>query len=533
MKVVTPKMNVNLFDFEEFIKINNLKEVTSPILFERGGIPNSKGLISNEIFGVSTKDRRETFAYISLNGYFFHPHVYKVFKRLYRNIEQIVGGTEAYSINKDGVLVKDPNGETGLQFLYDNWEKIKWTRTQEARMRNERIDILTKSKKNEIFIKYQIVIPAFYRDITSDASGSGTTRELNAMYVKLIRLVSLIRDESLFDFSFHSTIKNIQDTLVQIYDYFKNKLDRKSGLIRKFLLGKSVDYSVRSVIAAPLFHIERPEDNMIDLRHCAMPISQCCALFYPFIFAWVYNFFQREYVEMKFSKTAILSTDDDETETSITIKDPESYFDDRYVRKMIDKYIKNPDGRFDPIEIPMSDGTMRPIGFVGQLLNADGEPQGIIRRACTITDILFRACAEVTANKHVMITRYPILDHFSMFFNAINVASTNQTVPMDINGTVYKWYPKIDLNLKKSQVGAQFIDTTKFSNSYLPGLNGDYDGDQVTVKSLYTLEANEEAERIMNSKAFVITTGGNNIRKTDCECIQGLYVLTKDPPKTA
>lgn len=521
-------MKVNLYDVEEFIKINKLKEVTSPILFERGGIPNPNGLVSNEIFGVSTKDRRETFAYISLNGYFFHPHIYKVFKRLYRNIEQIVGGTETYSINKDGTLVKDPNGQTGLQFIYDNWEKIKWERTQG--MRNERIDILTKTPKNEVFVKYQVVIPAFYRDITSDSNGSGTTRELNAMYVKLIRMVTLIRDESLFDFSFHSTVRSIQDTLVQIYDYFKSKLNRKSGLIRKFLLGKSVDYSVRSVIAAPLFHVERPEDNMIDIMHCGMPISQCCALFYPFIFAWVYDYFQREFVEMKHDKSTAWTTKDEDGEvtySALTVKDPESYFDDRYVRKMIDKYIRNPDGRFDQIMIPTSIG-MKPIGFIGQMLNSNNEPQGIMKRPITITDILFRACVDVTSNKHVMVTRYPILDHFCMFFNRIHVASTNQTIPMDINGTVYKWYPKIDLTLPKSQVGVQFVDTTKFSNSFLKGMNGDYDGDQVTVKSLYTLEANEEAESMMKRKSFVITTAGKNIRETDNECIQGLYVLTKD-----
>lgn len=524
MKVVT-LMKINLFDTEEFIKINNLKEITSPILFERGGIPNPNGLVSNEIFGVSTRDRRETFAYISLNGYFFHPHIYKVFKRLYRNIEQIVGGTETYSINKDGLLVKDPKGQTGLQFIYDNWEKIKWERTQG--MRNERIDILTKTPKNEIFTKYQIVIPAFYRDITSDSNGGGTTRELNAMYVKLIRMVTLIRDESLFDFSFHSTIKSIQDTLVQIYDYFKSKLNRKSGLIRKFLLGKSVDYSVRSVIAAPLFHVERPEDNMIDMMHCGMPISQCCALFYPFVFAWVYDFFQKEYVEMKHDKTYV-SNEPGAEGISMEIKDPEAFFDDRYVRKMIDKYIKNPDGRFDKIYVPTTQG-MKTIKFLGQMLNSNGEPQGILKRDITITDILFRACVDVTSNKHVMVTRYPILDHFCMFFNRIHVASTNQTIPVDINGVVYKWYPLIDFEIPKSQVGAQFVDTTKFSNSFLRGMNGDYDGDQVTVKSLYSLEANEEAESMMQRKSFVITTAGKNIRETDCECIQGLYVLTKDP----
>ena len=120
-------MRITTFDMDEFVKINNLKEVTSPVLFERGGVPNPDGLISNEIFGVSTKSRKETFAYIDLKGHFFHPHIYKIIKRVFRNIDKIVNGEDYYSITKEGQLVKDPeNGETGIDFLYDNWEKIKW-----------------------------------------------------------------------------------------------------------------------------------------------------------------------------------------------------------------------------------------------------------------------------------------------------------------------------------------------------------------------------------------------------------------------
>ena len=32
-------MRITTFDMDEFVKINNLKEVTSPVLFERGGVP--------------------------------------------------------------------------------------------------------------------------------------------------------------------------------------------------------------------------------------------------------------------------------------------------------------------------------------------------------------------------------------------------------------------------------------------------------------------------------------------------------------
>jgi len=79
------QMKIDLFDVDEFVKINNLQPVTSPILFERGGIPNPNGLISNEIFGVSVKSRKETFAYIDLHGHFSLCALLLVFVSLYRD----------------------------------------------------------------------------------------------------------------------------------------------------------------------------------------------------------------------------------------------------------------------------------------------------------------------------------------------------------------------------------------------------------------------------------------------------------------
>ena len=118
-------MRIDLFNFEEFIDINKLQEVTSAVLFQRGDVPHPNGLISNEIFGITTRSRKETFAYINLHNNFFHPHIYKVLRRLFRNIDKIVNGESYYSINEDGYLVLDEaNGDTGIDFLYDNWDKI-------------------------------------------------------------------------------------------------------------------------------------------------------------------------------------------------------------------------------------------------------------------------------------------------------------------------------------------------------------------------------------------------------------------------
>ena len=73
-----------------------------------------------------------------------------------------------------------------------------------------------------------------------------------------------------------------------------------------------------------------------------------------------------------------------------------------------------------------------------------------------------------------------------------------------------------------------YDESIRFSNSYLAGLDGDYDGDQITAKILWTQEANEECEQGMNSKSFFLNTNGKNMRTIDLEAIQTFYVLTKD-----
>ena len=120
-------MRIKLLNTELFIQANHLKEIRNPIILDRGGVPTSDGLLSTEIFGVTPKERKSTYAYIDLQSYFLQPLVYKQIKRLDRRIDSIIAGTEKYTI-KNGDIVEDPNGSTGLDWLYQNWEKIKWKR---------------------------------------------------------------------------------------------------------------------------------------------------------------------------------------------------------------------------------------------------------------------------------------------------------------------------------------------------------------------------------------------------------------------
>lgn len=529
-------MKIDLFNVDEFIDVNNLHEITSPILFQRGDIPHPNGLISNEIFGVTTKSRRETYAFINLHGYFFHPHVYKAIRRMFRNIDKIVNGEQYYVLDENGRLKLDENGETGIEFIYNNWEKINWSLEGEDKnnglgMRNERVALLKNNKKNEIFIHYQIVIPAFYRDITTGSSSNGgETDDINNMYAKLIRLATLIKNQDMFDFQFHSTNYTIQTTIVAIYDYFKHKLEKKKGLIRKYLMGKNVDYCTRTVITAPTYHADRPEDLFTDFSHAGIPIAQVCSLAYPFVLHWIKDFFEREVIDSQHAKI-LYNPATDQVEKVVKIVNPESYFSDKYIKKIIDTFIKDPESRFTKIEVP-TDGTQKMyLTFTGKRMDSSNtsEIAATVNRPMTWTDLLYLACEEVVRDKHTLITRYPINDEFGLFVARIRVLSTSKTIPLMVNGYLYKWYPYVDPNESPSEVAKKFIDSVQFSNSYLPGIEGDYDGDQTTVKIIYTQEANEECARVINRKSHFINASGSNIRKVGKEALQTFYVLTKDP----
>lgn len=473
-------MKLDTFNVDEFVNINNLKEVTSPVLFQHGIIPDPNGLISNEIFGVTTASRKKTFAYIDLHAPFFHPHVYKALSRMFRNIDKIISGEGYYSLDSEGRIVKDEeNGETGIEFLYKNWDKINWLKPKQnpddIGMSMERVKLVSKLKKEEAFMTKQIVIPAFYRDIrTSSDSNGGSTDDVNNMYIRIIRLVSLIENQDMFDFSFHSTNANIQRNIVDIYDFFKNKIEKKNGMIRKYLMGKNVDYCTRTVITSPSYHADMPEDLFIDFSHAALPVAQVCSLAYPFVVKYVKDFFERELIDNKEAKI-IYDPATDTIDGTAQLVDPESYFSDKYIKKMIDTFIRDPESRFNKIEVPTTAKTKRYLYFTGKRHDASNtaELATISKRPMTWCDLLYMAAEYSTRDKHCLITRYPVNNEFNIFPAKIRVASTTKTMPMMVNGYLYPWYPVVEDNVRPEDIPNLFIDATMFSNSYLPGLDGD------------------------------------------------------------
>lgn len=472
-------MKISLADEQKFVKVNPnmIGQVTNPIMLDRGHTPTYDGLLSTEIFGNTTKERSRKFGYIDLKGFYFQPIVYKNLRRLDRRIDGIASGRISVRIEKDGTMVEDENGQTGLEFLYKNWDKIKYKKNNSS-IRNERIELFDNHSKNELFTPYWILSPAMYRDINlqNSANGKISYHEVNSMYSKLIRLVAMLGQDSSFKPVMNNTRFMIQSTIVDIYNYYKNLIEKKNGIIRKSLLGKSIDYGSRLVITTPTYNVDNYKDMDVDFYHAGIPLANCCSLFTPFILGWVRNFLQRE-LEFTSNKYPFKGKDG-EVEFK-PLKDPMSYYNEEKIAKMMDSFVFSYTSRYDKIIIPTEDMDKNPryMYFSGASLTqdniSDAKAKGIGSRPMTLTDLFFMAACDVCKDKHVYITRYPLTDYLGVFPIGISVLSTHHTAKMLVGGKEYTHYPIIDLQLPESEVASAFIDTVRFQNVYLKVIGGD------------------------------------------------------------
>lgn len=209
-------LKVKLPDIEDFIKKNNVKEIVNPVFFLREGVPTPDGLLSNEIFGITREERANIWGYIDLQGTYLHPLVYKLWSRMDSSIKNIVHGLKGYKIDSNGYIEEDiENGETGLDFLVKNMDKIKIKET-ESRDRHNNINFIM-SNKNRMFIKKMLVQPPFYRDVLS-GKGKVEVGQLNKYYSSLLVATRSLRETQDMGFSLGDATKGrVQELVLSIY----------------------------------------------------------------------------------------------------------------------------------------------------------------------------------------------------------------------------------------------------------------------------------------------------------------------------
>lgn len=550
-------LKVEPLDVEKFIKMNELKSISNPVFFSKSGVPTTDGLLSNEIFGITKDDRTQIFAYINLAGEtFMHPLAYKIWYRLDSNIKLCAYEMETFSLDEEtGKLVKDPEGETGIKFLKKIIKKIDFQKTNSMK-REVKIDFIQRYR-DKLFTENLIVIPAGYRDVNTDTDSRIGVGEINKLYDAIIRDTNALKESEDYGLSLNGSLRGrIQDNLVAIYDWIvfgrfngvdaqASGLSRKLGLIRRAGMKKSFDWGSRLVICTQNLRVEDLDDIEVDIDSMGLPLAALCANFFPYLLYNIRQWFDNQFTNMKYSQAVMMDKNKKDI-IDIELEDWRLTFSDERIKKEIDRFMHGASNRFIPIEVPLSKDSMKKIKgktayilFKGnkvtskdaieklqknEVVNIESFP--LETRPMTWCDIIYIALKEITKDKMTLITRFPVDSYWNQFPAKIKVLSTIKTEPIIINGTFYKEYPQIRIEDINKDTSSKFIDVALPNNVRLDSIGGDFDGDTISSKPPFSIEASEELYDVVNSKKHYISLDGMNAMNVSKEGLQSLYNLT-------
>lgn len=510
---------VDAMDVETFIKVNDLKEVTSGIMLDNG-VPAADGVLSYEIFGTSQEERRNRFGYIDLHGHYMNPLAALKLGSYDRKLADVLFARGRWKLQKDGTLIEDEDGDSGPEYLYSIWGKVK-VKDKETVITKE-IEEFYKTDRDHLFLTKFPVIPAFTRDLNQRTnSSSKSTALINSMYNSLISYTQTLQDYTdTFTNMARLTKGRVQQILVDIYkhlviDQVKGQ-PSKFGMINRFMMSKNVKYGVRLVITAPVLNRDSYEDVQVKFGSVAIPLAYVISMFYPFIMYHLKRYFDALFIEG--GKFPVLDKNGELVYTSF-----EESFDEVYLNKLITKFVNSPNSRFDLVETPPDkDGKTYNLQLTGRFKKENTT----FNRKATLTDILYIVAKRATEDKHVFVTRYPLESYNGQFPARIEIASTINMKPVIIGETVYQYYPVVE-----GDPSNVFIDTLQMSNVMLPAIGGDFDGDMVTVRPVFSVEANRDAEKQINSNGYFLNVQGSNMRDDGKDFHITAYMLThiQDP----
>ena len=554
-EAITRHLQLFPLDTEKFIKVNELEEIKNPLFFERSNMPTADGLLSNEIFGITKDDRTSIFAYIHLGGdEFMHPLLYKTWMRMDNKVKDVLCEVTNYSFDeKKGKFVEDQNGKTGLKYLKEVLMTKKLKKSNSDK-RNKKIDFIERYK-DKLFIKNLIVIPAGFRDVDTEGSGRVGVGEINKLYNSIIRDSKALAESEDFGLTMNGMLRyRIQETIMKIYNWLifgrdpltgkdaqASGLSRKLGLIRRAGMKKSFDWGSRLVICTQDLRKEKLSDIEIGVDEIGVPLAALCANLFPYMLYHIRKWFENNLSDITDLMVVNAKTKQQER---ARIQDWQMVYSDERIKKELDRFMHGMANRFIAIEAPIEtkNGTVAYLQFKGYNVPDEKAAQNIKdgtmnkesyplnARPLTWCDLIYRAALEAASDKMALVTRFPMDSYWNQFPAKIKVISTIETIPMMVNNTFYPAYPKIKLKDINKNSSNKFIDVALPNNARLDSIGGDFDGDTISIKIPYSIEANEELRKSIESNKHYIGLGAINKMTTIHEGVQSLYQLTMTLP---
>lgn len=528
--------NIDLLPVDEFIKENDVKEVTSNLITEPGTDQfHPDGLYSEDIFGpVTDKLRLSQFGYIDLHTEVIHPKVYNTLLRWKRFFGGIMEGEQHAIFDPEaGMFIKaaedDEDADTGYAFFMSHLKELKFEKTGSVQTDN-RMEMLEKFR-DMLTISKQLVIPAGLRDYKMEASGRESSEEVNKFYNALLNYARAVDTDVGNDPMLDSVRMAMQKKVWQIYDYLQNILSGpqggKKGFLQKKYGARNMALGARNVISAAQFQADGPDDSRFqDVDVTKVPLVVVNTAFKPLVVYYLRHYFFNHIMTAQHEQASLINPETYELEFhDVDDSQKDLYTTSDGADKLINLF-KNVRFRNKPVSMLDKDNKQYYLAlvyddgdrviiarnkrtFTEEFKEAFGsDPDLDNLRPMTYTEMFYVAAYEATLDKFINITRDPAIEMGSSYISKVYVMTTSRSRKVNLVTLGPGDHPERELP-EWPVPDEDFVDSTIIHPSRLEGLGGDYDGDQVHDNSIMNDASVEECKEFMNSKGYALDPSGD------------------------
>jgi hypothetical protein len=299
-------------------------------------------------------------------------------------------------------------------------------------------------------------------------------------------------------------------------------------------MGKAIDYSSRMVISTPRIRAKNSRDMEVSFSRSAVPLAMALECFAPYIVYGLKRFVNQKvggsnyiykYEKGEFKRTELASH-----WSEILLSEN--------VKKMIKVYTDSKERRLDTFLIETVSGEKVPLGYITKnlemsvgVVNNIKDLKGGDIRPLTMCEIFYIVAMNTIKDKSVLTTRYPVEDYHNIYPSLMNIIPFDKTGKVEIEGEVYPRFPIItNSDLTNPTIASRFTDTFRIFPTYLASINGDFDGDVVSIQGIFT--KNSGSKEYIYSKTNIINIGGITMRGTGEITSHTIYALTRKLEKT-
>lgn len=513
------ELDRNLFNID-LLFLNNqhllqMKPVTNMSIFTSNtSVFHPEGLFSTEIFGnLGTAERLQKPGYIKLNVPVLHPLVYMhicSFGSKYKDI--IEGKKKAFfnPVTKDFDL--DPNGASGYEFFITYLPEIEFP-VSDSTERQNKVLLVNNHRSKEHMLKEYLVLPAGLRDYDIDSKGRPTQDEVNDLYRKLLATTKQLDNYKITS----STISmidpirlKIQNILVEIFEYFRNKLDGKHMFIMGKWASRAIMNGTRNVITSNPREPKRLDSKFkITANHTIMGLYQYINMIVPMAQKNILQYFITGTINPYTNQAYVIdSKTNKSTFKNINPKDCEKWLTQDGLQKIFNKFkqdvTKNEPAKIGDDYIAMVYENGNNIHIVKDTNNLpDGATLNKLR-PITYGELMYISVYSTLEKVRAAITRYPITNYGNIYISLIYLVTTTKAkeVTVHINGESFEVPEYPIVNTPYSSAMCPHV-------THLATLGADFDGDTGSANPITSKEAVEEVDKLLMDKKYYLSPSGD------------------------